>query len=162
MLDTVKINHVQHISFTQSRLTDAVSVILSELLSYEHPSKERGFFACYRIPHNRSRVPLQTYVLLSCEPVTLTVAAFPSGLSTRCTPPEGSSAAKVPPASCRPAMAASILSQLSLNSSTRMRSVPARRKSPVDPHHDPRTEETGRKQWRKAYLRVMEFIGKSV
>lgn len=45
MLDTVKINHVQHISFTQSRLTDAVSVILSELLSYEHPSKERGFFS---------------------------------------------------------------------------------------------------------------------
>ena len=43
MLDTVKINHVQHISFTQSRLTDAVSVILSELLSYEHPSKEPGF-----------------------------------------------------------------------------------------------------------------------
>ena len=44
MLDTVKINHVQHISFTQSRLTDAVSVILSELLSYEHPSKRRGLF----------------------------------------------------------------------------------------------------------------------
>lgn len=42
MLDTVKINHVQHISFTQPRLTDAVSVILSELLSYEHPSKDRG------------------------------------------------------------------------------------------------------------------------
>lgn len=42
MLDTVKINHVQHISFTQSRLTDAVSVILSELLSYEHPSKPEG------------------------------------------------------------------------------------------------------------------------
>lgn len=44
MLDTVKINHVQHISFTQSRLTDAVSVILSELLSYEHPSNRREFF----------------------------------------------------------------------------------------------------------------------
>ena len=45
MLDTVKINHVQHIPFTQSRLTDAVSVILSELLSYEHPSKPgEGFF----------------------------------------------------------------------------------------------------------------------
>lgn len=44
MLDTVKINHVQHISFTQSRLTDAASVILSELLSYEHPSKARGAF----------------------------------------------------------------------------------------------------------------------
>ena len=44
MLDTVKINHVQHISFTQSRLTDAVSVILSELLSYEHPSKLGGGF----------------------------------------------------------------------------------------------------------------------
>ena len=43
MLDTVKINHVQHISFTQPRLTDAVSVILRELLSYEHPSKARGF-----------------------------------------------------------------------------------------------------------------------
>ena len=43
MLDTVKINHVQHISFTQSRLTDAVSVILSELLSYEHPPKARGY-----------------------------------------------------------------------------------------------------------------------
>ena len=46
MLDTVKINHVQHISFTQSRLTDAVSVILSELLSYEHPSKRQGLFFC--------------------------------------------------------------------------------------------------------------------
>lgn len=44
MLDTVKINHVQHISFTQSRLTDAVSVILSELLSYEHPSKPAEAF----------------------------------------------------------------------------------------------------------------------
>ena len=43
MLDTVKINHVQHISFTQSRLTDAVSVILSELLSYEHPSNAGAF-----------------------------------------------------------------------------------------------------------------------
>lgn len=46
MLDTVKINHVQHISFTQSRLTDAVSVILSELLSYEHPSKPPGDDVC--------------------------------------------------------------------------------------------------------------------
>lgn len=46
MLDTVDFNHVQHISFTQSRLTDAVSVILSELLSYEHPSKLRGIFYC--------------------------------------------------------------------------------------------------------------------
>lgn len=48
MLDTVKINHVQHISFTQSRLTDAVSVILRELLSYEHPSNCRGFL-CFAI-----------------------------------------------------------------------------------------------------------------
>ena len=46
MLDTVKINHVQHISFTQSRLTDAVSVILSELLSYEHPSNRAGDLCC--------------------------------------------------------------------------------------------------------------------
>lgn len=45
MLDTVKINHVQHISFTQPRLTDAVSVILRELLSYEHPSNAGGVFA---------------------------------------------------------------------------------------------------------------------
>lgn len=49
MLDTVKINHVQHISFTQSRLTDAVSVILSELLSYEHPSNGQEPFAVSRI-----------------------------------------------------------------------------------------------------------------
>ena len=46
MLDTVKINHVQHISFTQPRLTDAVSVILRELLSYEHPSNRSGIFLC--------------------------------------------------------------------------------------------------------------------
>lgn len=44
MLDTVDFNHVQHISFTQSRLTDAVSVILSESLSYEHPPNGRGYF----------------------------------------------------------------------------------------------------------------------
>ena len=31
-------------AFFQSRLTDAVSVILSELLSYEHPSKWTGLF----------------------------------------------------------------------------------------------------------------------
>ena len=51
MLDTVKINHVQHISFTQSRLTDAVSVILSELLSYEHPSKLPGADFSFRRPY---------------------------------------------------------------------------------------------------------------
>lgn len=51
MLDTVKINHVQHISFTQSRLTDAVSVILSELLSYEHPSNA-GCIFLYAETHN--------------------------------------------------------------------------------------------------------------
>lgn len=44
MLDTVDFNHVQHISFTQSCPTDAVSVILSELLSYEHRLKGRDFF----------------------------------------------------------------------------------------------------------------------
>lgn len=44
MLDMVDFNHVQHISFTQSRLTDAVSVILNGLLSYEHPPKHRGVF----------------------------------------------------------------------------------------------------------------------
>ncbi len=53
MLDTVKINHVQHISFTQSRLTDAVSVILSELLSYEHPSKGRAFLPLHE--HGKDR-----------------------------------------------------------------------------------------------------------
>ena len=56
MLDTVKINHVQHISFTQSRLTDAVSVILSELLSYEHPSNIGGdFYVCLAEFRARSR-----------------------------------------------------------------------------------------------------------
>lgn len=53
MLDTVKINHVQHISFTQSRLTDAVSVILSELLSYEHPSNPLGGFSMPVLPDGR-------------------------------------------------------------------------------------------------------------
>ena len=53
MLDTVKINHVQHISFTQSRLTDAVSVILSELLSYEHPSNKAGAFESIREPDHK-------------------------------------------------------------------------------------------------------------
>ncbi len=43
MLDTVDFNHVQHISFTQSHLTDAVSVILNGLLSYEHPPNAGGF-----------------------------------------------------------------------------------------------------------------------
>ena len=52
MLDTVKINHVQHISFTQPRLTDAVSVILRELLSYEHPSNG-GEYCDYFITGNR-------------------------------------------------------------------------------------------------------------
>lgn len=50
MLATVEINHDQHTSFTQSCLTDAVSVILSELLSYEHPPKGRGRQGAYR-PH---------------------------------------------------------------------------------------------------------------
>lgn len=44
MLDTVDFNHVQHISFTQSCLTDAVSVILSGLLSYEHPPNGGGVY----------------------------------------------------------------------------------------------------------------------
>lgn len=50
MLDTVDFNHVQHISFTQSLLTDAVSVILSELLSYEHPPKLGGGFIVPKKP----------------------------------------------------------------------------------------------------------------
>lgn len=61
MLDTVKINHVQHISFTQSRLTDAVSVILSELLSYEHPSNRAQPFV-YRVLHSFHTFFHQRYV----------------------------------------------------------------------------------------------------
>lgn len=58
MLDTVKINHVQHISFTQPRLTDAVSVILRELLSYEHPSKGGGRFCpVQRVRRHITRSP---------------------------------------------------------------------------------------------------------
>lgn len=34
-------------AFFQSRLTDAVSVILSELLSYEHPPNRRGPFRAH-------------------------------------------------------------------------------------------------------------------
>ena len=60
MLDTVKINHVQHISFTQSRLTDAVSVILRELLSYEHPSNDPACFPeqSWKIAGRRVTVPV--------------------------------------------------------------------------------------------------------
>lgn len=61
MLDTVKINHVQHISFTQSRLTDAVSVILSELLSYEHPSKPGDFpVRCRYAVRPRNTAPMSS------------------------------------------------------------------------------------------------------
>lgn len=59
MLDTVKINHVQHISFTQSRLTDAVSVILSELLSYEHPPKDSGDF-CLQLMKTILQIRMRT------------------------------------------------------------------------------------------------------
>lgn len=61
MLDTVKINHVQHISFTQSLLTDAVSVILRELLSYEHPSNEGDFFIPFLGFHSQSELPVHKY-----------------------------------------------------------------------------------------------------
>lgn len=71
MLDTVKINHVQHISFTQSRLTDAVSVILSELLSYEHPSKEPGFFYLYFSPQRMAILPATISLPLKISFVTL-------------------------------------------------------------------------------------------
>ena len=53
MLDTVDFNHVQHISFTQSRLTDAVSVILNGLLSYEHPPNIGGLVLLFQI----SKIP---------------------------------------------------------------------------------------------------------
>ena len=46
----VDFNHVQHISFTQSRLTDAVSVILNGLLSYEHPPNPGDIFEIMNIP----------------------------------------------------------------------------------------------------------------
>ena len=49
MLDTVDFNHVQHISFTQSCPTDAVSVILSELLSYAHRLNRQGRLLCSHI-----------------------------------------------------------------------------------------------------------------
>lgn len=65
MLDTVKINHVQHISFTQSRLTDAVSVILSELLSYEHPSNRTAFFL-FRVNYSASCMAFAAATAFSC------------------------------------------------------------------------------------------------
>ena len=61
MLDTVDFNHVQHISFTQSRLTDAVSVILSELLSYEHPPNHVGYLVTQRYPRQSSEAGIQLF-----------------------------------------------------------------------------------------------------
>ena len=55
MLDTVDFNHVQHISFTQSRLTGAVSVILNGLLSYEHPPNWSGIFYAESLPDQGPR-----------------------------------------------------------------------------------------------------------
>lgn len=71
MLDTVEINHVQHISFAQSRLTDAVSVILSELLSYEHPSNPEGLF-------------IMTESLFSKESIQLFLSLIDNSLQTSC------------------------------------------------------------------------------
>jgi len=41
---SVKKPSIAHFFVSQSRLTDAVSVIFGELLSYEHPPKEAVFF----------------------------------------------------------------------------------------------------------------------
>ena len=57
MLATVEINHDQHTSFTQSCLTDAVSVILSELLSYEHPPKGLGIVVEHCPQHSNPTLP---------------------------------------------------------------------------------------------------------
>ena len=43
---SVKKPSIAHFFVSQSRLTDAVSVIFGELLSYEHPPKLRGIFYC--------------------------------------------------------------------------------------------------------------------
>ena len=49
--DTRSKNQVSLIFFvSQSRLTDAVSVIFGELLSYEHPPKAGGYFLAYTVP----------------------------------------------------------------------------------------------------------------
>ena len=80
MLDTVKINHVQHISFTQSRLTDAVSVILSELLSYEHPSKLGGSF--YAADGGRTRTLSPERDFKSLVSANFTTAAYNANNNT--------------------------------------------------------------------------------
>lgn len=75
MLDTVKINHVQHISFTQSRLTDAVSVILSELLSYEHPSKP-GAMLLYVAENSQSTLTTIFGILaISCAAMAVRISS---------------------------------------------------------------------------------------
>lgn len=74
MLATVEINHDQHISFTQSRLTDAVSVILSELLSYEHPPKAGGpFFIRYQPWVNAIIAPKDTKQLTANQAWTSSI-----------------------------------------------------------------------------------------
>lgn len=70
MLDTVDFNHVQHISFTQSLLTDAVSVILSELLSYEHPPNVRVPFAMLSALHYQRNISVHAtsnVILVRCK-----------------------------------------------------------------------------------------------
>ena len=66
MLDMVDFNHVQHISFTQSRLTDAVSVILNGLLSYEHPPNCTGgvFVNKFYLAYSTTLVSRRTWTLI--------------------------------------------------------------------------------------------------
>ena len=45
---SVKKPSIAHFFVSQSRLTDAVSVIFGELLSYEHPPNSGGAFLCSR------------------------------------------------------------------------------------------------------------------
>ena len=92
MLDTVKINHVQHISFTQSRLTDAVSVILSELLSYEHPSNSGCFFIFFFSGIENSREGRQ-----NCRPSLCLCALRASYFTAGGSPAARRALSKAPP-----------------------------------------------------------------
>ena len=76
---------IAHFFVSQSRLTDAVSVIFGELLSYEHPPKAGGYFLAYTVPVTVSTavpgVVLYAPVAASCVKVAAGTVTTPAAVA---------------------------------------------------------------------------------
>lgn len=82
---SVKKPSIAHFFVSQSRLTDAVSVIFGELLSYEHPPKAGGYFLAYTVPVTVSTavpgVVLYAPVAASCVKVAAGTVTTPAAVA---------------------------------------------------------------------------------